>query len=212
MTIQRIVRTLSRRYLLWCVIVQFCARGGLDIEYQKQFLPWRGLLNPGTGCSGQQWSRYPQGRLKAMWVWHLGTWISSGLGRVGGTLGLNSLERLFQPKQFCVSGSLYRGIEYERSLQLHRSNCLDKKIQWNYVRASVRHFGANSQVLCAVFQQLTNFCISSTTERYSLPSAEAGIYLRLCVAYLTLCGFYFHKAVLPYSLEESGFLRLGHAS
>lgn len=59
------------------------------------------LSSPGTGwpvvdhCSC--WD------LKALWVWHLGTWVIGGLGSAEGVAGLGGLRRLFQPKQICGS-------------------------------------------------------------------------------------------------------------
>ena len=31
-------------------------------------------------------------------MWHLGTWVSGGLGSAGFTVGLEDLKALFQPK------------------------------------------------------------------------------------------------------------------
>lgn len=51
--------------------------------------------------SGQCWSPHPWGDLKAMWMWHLGTWVSGGLGSAGLKIGLDDLRGLVQPKWFC---------------------------------------------------------------------------------------------------------------
>lgn len=35
-----------------------------------------------------------------MWMWHLGTWFSGGLGNVMSTAGLHDFKGLFQPPEF----------------------------------------------------------------------------------------------------------------
>lgn len=34
-------------------------------------------------------------------MWHLGTWLSGGLGSAGVTVGLDGCKGFFQPEQFC---------------------------------------------------------------------------------------------------------------
>lgn len=57
----------------------------------------------GTGCPEQWWSHHPWRVLKAVSMWHLETWVSSGLGSPQGTVGLGDLRGFFQPQRFCVS-------------------------------------------------------------------------------------------------------------
>ena len=82
---------------VFVVLALICARGGL--RWVLGEIPsLTGLPRIGIGCTGKWWSRCPWRCLKDVWMWHLGTWFSGGLGRVGLMVGLNDLKGLFQPK------------------------------------------------------------------------------------------------------------------
>lgn len=47
---------------------------------------------------GRGWSHRPWRGLRAVSKWHLGPWVSEGLGSAGLAVGLDGLRGLFQPK------------------------------------------------------------------------------------------------------------------
>lgn len=53
------------------------------------------------GAAQDGMSHQPWCYLEAVWTWHLGTWVSGGLGTAGGTVGLDDLRGLLQALQFC---------------------------------------------------------------------------------------------------------------
>lgn len=63
----------------------------LDI---KEYSFTSGLSSPA------EWGPHRRGDLKAVWIWHLGTWVCGGLDNAG----VHNCTGLFQPKQFrdCV--------------------------------------------------------------------------------------------------------------
>ena len=78
-----------------------CISGGSDwrlgkISPQKE---WSGV---GPGCPGQWWSSHPWRGSNTVWMWHLGTWLSSH-GGVGLAVGLGDLRGLSQPSPCCDS-------------------------------------------------------------------------------------------------------------
>lgn len=56
----------------------------------------------GTNCPGK-WTSQQVCRYSEAWMWHLGTWLSSGLGNTRSTVGFNDIQGLFQSKQFNFS-------------------------------------------------------------------------------------------------------------
>lgn len=48
-----------------------------------------------VGCPGHWWIPPPWKGLKAVWLWHLGTWVKGGLGSAEGMAGLDDLMSFF---------------------------------------------------------------------------------------------------------------------
>lgn len=67
----------------------------------EKFLDQGSCMQPCISCPGLWWSPHPWRDLKAMCMWHLGTWISGDLGSAGAVVGLHYLGNLFQLKWFC---------------------------------------------------------------------------------------------------------------
>lgn len=60
----------------------------------------------GLGCSVLWWSHHSWNCSQNVWMWHVGTWVSGGLGSAGGTAGLSNHRGLSQSKQFHDSSSV----------------------------------------------------------------------------------------------------------
>lgn len=58
------------------------------------------LYSTGPDTPGKWLSSHPWGYLEGMKMWHLGTWLSSGLSRAGLMGGFDDLGGLFQGNQF----------------------------------------------------------------------------------------------------------------
>jgi len=74
-----------------------CARGGLDWIFGKNFSP-KGLASVGTGCPGKWWSHHRWRDSKVVYMLHLGTRFSGGLGSVTLRVRLDDLKDLFQSR------------------------------------------------------------------------------------------------------------------
>lgn len=68
------------------------------LDIRKHFFTGR-VVRCWHSCLGQWWSRHPWRCSKAVWMWHLGTWVG-GFGNAGLRVGLNDLKGLFQMKKF----------------------------------------------------------------------------------------------------------------
>lgn len=88
MTVQRIIRILSRRYLPWydCTVL---FQGRLRLDVRNSFLPGKGCETLAQ-AAGAVMESLSLGAFKTMWV-------SSGLGSDGGTVGLMVLEGFSHP-------------------------------------------------------------------------------------------------------------------
>lgn len=74
-------------------------RGGLDCIWGK-ITSLKGWSSIGTECPRKWLSHNPWRYLEDMWMWHLGTSFSSGLGSAGVMFPPDDLKSLFQTKWF----------------------------------------------------------------------------------------------------------------
>jgi len=75
-------------------------------------------------------------------MWHLGTWLSGGLGSVRLMIGINDLKDIFQPKWFYDSMVLFSPLCYKHfSDNADCQNCLWRFGLWRIFR--IQQSGVN---------------------------------------------------------------------